>query len=205
MQRDATIDTYEANERLGYPADARSYASAKAILDSLGVTKINLMTNNPSKMQALADLVQTVTPIAVESTLHSKMYLRAKKQREQTLAKELHPQLQRLIKQTPEQQSKQTQPAEANQFTKGVRLSIPANCSNLRIGIVKTTWNGELVESLSSQIRSILTQSNVSSTQIFETKVPGSFELPFAAQQVHIFYHLNIFMSTCWPTHFHFR
>ena len=45
------INTYEANKQLGLPADARSYDDAIAILQTLGYTSIQLITNNPLKEQ----------------------------------------------------------------------------------------------------------------------------------------------------------
>ncbi|MBX5449827.1 GTP cyclohydrolase II [Thermogemmatispora sp.] len=51
--QDNGCDTVEANERLGYPADARSYDEAVAILAELGLRRLRLLTNNPAKLQAL--------------------------------------------------------------------------------------------------------------------------------------------------------
>lgn len=46
-------DTVEANEVLGLPIDARQYDAAFSILRDLNVTQVNLLTNNPDKIQAL--------------------------------------------------------------------------------------------------------------------------------------------------------
>ncbi len=46
-------DTIEANEMLGLPIDARQYDDAVAILKDLGITRVNLLTNNPEKISAL--------------------------------------------------------------------------------------------------------------------------------------------------------
>ncbi len=47
------FDTVDANLQLGLPDDAREYDSAAAILRSLGITSVRLMSNNPSKFETL--------------------------------------------------------------------------------------------------------------------------------------------------------
>jgi len=51
--QDDGMDTVEANIALGFGAELRDYSGATAILRNLGVTKIKLMTNNPSKSEEL--------------------------------------------------------------------------------------------------------------------------------------------------------
>ena len=46
------MDTIEANHALGFEADQRSFEEAVEILKSLGISEINLLTNNPEKMGA---------------------------------------------------------------------------------------------------------------------------------------------------------
>jgi 3,4-dihydroxy 2-butanone 4-phosphate synthase / GTP cyclohydrolase II len=76
-------DTVEANEWLGYPADARTYGCAVEILRDLGVTAARLMTNNPAKMRALTErgiAVQRV-PLEIPANGSNKGYLQTKQRR----------------------------------------------------------------------------------------------------------------------------
>ena len=52
--QDEGLDTVEANVALGFNAELRNYKNAAKILKKLGVKKIKLMTNNPSKVEDLA-------------------------------------------------------------------------------------------------------------------------------------------------------
>ena len=51
--QDDGMDTVQANVALGFNAELRDYKGAVIILKNLGVKKINLMTNNPSKVDEL--------------------------------------------------------------------------------------------------------------------------------------------------------
>ena len=53
--QDRGADTLEANLMLGHPADARDYGIASEMLGSVGIDKVNLMTNNPDKMEQLSE------------------------------------------------------------------------------------------------------------------------------------------------------
>jgi len=51
--QDHGADTLDANLKLGLPADARNYEIAAEILQSIGVNRISLLSNNPDKVQQL--------------------------------------------------------------------------------------------------------------------------------------------------------
>lgn len=56
------------------------------------------------------------------------------------------------------------------------------NGESIRIGIIRTRWNDEHVSSLVVGIRTALKECKVLDENVFETEVPGSFELPLAAK-----------------------
>mgnify|MGYP006083535501 FL=1 len=53
--QDRGADTLEANLMLGHPVDARDYGIASEILGSVGISRVNLMTNNPDKVEQLSE------------------------------------------------------------------------------------------------------------------------------------------------------
>ena len=54
--------------------------------------------------------------------------------------------------------------------------------SDIRVGIIRTRWNDEHVTNLVDGAKKALEECNVDEDNIFETSVPGSFELPLAAK-----------------------
>lgn len=79
--QDLGLDTVEANERLGFPADLRDYGVGAQILNDLGVKQIRLVTNNPRKIAGLKgyglELVDRV-PLLIEATDYNASYLATK-------------------------------------------------------------------------------------------------------------------------------
>ncbi|MBX3126483.1 MAG: GTP cyclohydrolase II [Polyangiaceae bacterium] len=79
-------DTIEANELLHLPVDARQYDLAAEMLRQLGVTSIELMTNNPDKVDAMRRLgvsVEKRIPTLVAANPFSAPYLEVKRRRMQ--------------------------------------------------------------------------------------------------------------------------
>jgi 3,4-dihydroxy 2-butanone 4-phosphate synthase / GTP cyclohydrolase II len=81
--QDTGVDTVDANLRLGLPVDAREYSVAAQLLDDLGVRSVQLLTNNPLKVEALAAHGFGVTriPLAPLATEHNLRYLTTKRDR----------------------------------------------------------------------------------------------------------------------------
>ncbi|MGA7934098.1 MAG: bifunctional 3,4-dihydroxy-2-butanone-4-phosphate synthase/GTP cyclohydrolase II [Kovacikia sp.] len=79
--QDLGLDTVEANERLGFPADLRDYGVGAQILNDLGVKQIRLVTNNPRKIAGLKgyglEMVDRV-PLLIEATSYNSGYLATK-------------------------------------------------------------------------------------------------------------------------------
>jgi 3,4-dihydroxy 2-butanone 4-phosphate synthase/GTP cyclohydrolase II len=82
--QDSGMDTVEANEALGFPADLRDYGIGAQMLVDLGVRQIRLLTNNPRKIVGLEGYGLTVVeriPIKVPHDENNKSYLTTKKQK----------------------------------------------------------------------------------------------------------------------------
>lgn len=82
--QDMGLDTVEANERLGFPADLRDYGMGAQILNDLGIKQIRLITNNPRKIAGLKgyglEIVDRV-PLLIEATDYNSLYLATKAQK----------------------------------------------------------------------------------------------------------------------------
>lgn len=85
IQKSDSLDTVEANERLGFKPDLRDYGIGAQILRELGISKLRLLTNNPKKVVGLEgyglEIVERV-PLEIEPSTHrQQMYLKAKKEK----------------------------------------------------------------------------------------------------------------------------
>ncbi|HEY8394546.1 MAG TPA: bifunctional 3,4-dihydroxy-2-butanone-4-phosphate synthase/GTP cyclohydrolase II [Thermaerobacter sp.] len=80
--QDGGLDTVEANQALGFPADARDYGVAAQILRDLGVRRVRLLTNNPDKQEQLVEYGLAVServPLRVPPHPHNERYLQTKR------------------------------------------------------------------------------------------------------------------------------
>jgi 3,4-dihydroxy 2-butanone 4-phosphate synthase/GTP cyclohydrolase II len=80
--QDGGLDTVEANERLGFPADLRNYGVGAQILSDLGIHHLRLLTNNPRKIAGLGGYglkVEERVPLVMDAGDHNADYLATKR------------------------------------------------------------------------------------------------------------------------------
>lgn len=79
--QDSGADTVEANIQLGFEPDSREYLICKPILNHFQISSLQLMTNNPRKVDALKNFgieVSEIIPLHTEANPHNESYLAAK-------------------------------------------------------------------------------------------------------------------------------
>lgn len=82
--QDKGLDTVDANEHLGLPAEMRQYDVVRSIIDDLEVESIVLLTNNPDKIHKLTDLgvvIEGTENLEIVPSTHNLHYLSTKKDR----------------------------------------------------------------------------------------------------------------------------
>eukprot|EP01112_Ceratiomyxa_fruticulosa_P008343 TRINITY_DN215_c0_g1_i1.p1 TRINITY_DN215_c0_g1~~TRINITY_DN215_c0_g1_i1.p1 ORF type:complete len:648 (+),score=150.74 TRINITY_DN215_c0_g1_i1:241-2184(+) len=217
LQRLKGIDTFVANEELGLPKDARKYDTPKAILRELKVSNIEIMTNNPHKIEAFREFINSSSPLTIPATEFNKSYLEAKEKAygspelkptnkpssnipiiNTTITATTNATIVQNTTNTTPQNSSQVRSAvvslpsdgdkgHSSTFHKTVPIALPtpSNVASLKIAIIRTCWNEELVGSLSSQTRQELLRFGAKEENIGEDIfVPGSYELPYVAQSL---------------------
>ena len=82
--QDGGLDTVEANEKLGFPADLRNYGVGAQILTDLGIKRLRLLTNNPRKIAGLGGYglqVENRVPLVICPGDHNAAYLQVKREK----------------------------------------------------------------------------------------------------------------------------
>lgn len=81
--QDKGFDTIEANQQLGLKVDDRDYNLAVSIMKDLGISRINLLTNNPDKITAIEEsdieLIKRL-PLEIKPIEANYQYLKTKKE-----------------------------------------------------------------------------------------------------------------------------
>lgn len=80
--QDEGFDTIVANHQLGFATDLRNYDAAIAILKQLGIIRINLLTNNPEKLEAFENsgiYIESRIPVIISPVADNERYLQTKK------------------------------------------------------------------------------------------------------------------------------
>ena len=81
LQIEEGMDTYEANQHIGQPDDARDYKVASEMLGALGISALKLLSNNPDKVDQLVNYGMKVVarvPTEVHVNADNVNYLEAK-------------------------------------------------------------------------------------------------------------------------------
>ena len=79
--QDKGLDTVEANHQLGFEEDERSYETVSEMISFLGIKKIDLMTNNPKKIDALKSfgvIINQRIPLSTNTNKHNQKYISTK-------------------------------------------------------------------------------------------------------------------------------
>ena len=78
--QDCGLNTIEANLKLGFKADERHYEIVDFILKYYKIKEVNLLTNNPLKLDSLGVKVLQRIPILIKANLFNEAYLKVKQE-----------------------------------------------------------------------------------------------------------------------------
>lgn len=161
------INTYEANKLLNLPEDARNYDCVVDILNDLGVSKIDLLTDNIDKISVLKSKINRIIPLKCKPTAFNGSYLKVKEERNNSASlKPLNP-LQNKI-----------------DYVNNVLDANIAEENNYKIGLIYTVWNGDILDDFVEQIERHLMKLNIKPDNIKKYVVPGAFEIPVLANNI---------------------
>tara|TARA_B100000965_G_scaffold377787_1_gene372100 strand:- start:68 stop:658 length:591 start_codon:yes stop_codon:yes gene_type:complete len=79
--QDKGLDTVEANHQLGFKEDERDYENVSEMINFLAIKKIDLMTNNPKKIEALKTMgviVNERVPLSSNPNKYNEKYINTK-------------------------------------------------------------------------------------------------------------------------------
>ena len=79
--QDKGLDTVEANHQLGFKEDEREYETVSGMINFLAIKKVDLMTNNPKKIDALKAMgvvVNQRVPLSSNTNKYNEKYISTK-------------------------------------------------------------------------------------------------------------------------------
>lgn len=80
--QDTWMDTIESNQALWLPIDSREYDIVKTIIDTLEIDSINIISNNPEKIEKIKNtgvIVLDTTPVIISANKYNEKYLDTKR------------------------------------------------------------------------------------------------------------------------------
>jgi 3,4-dihydroxy 2-butanone 4-phosphate synthase/GTP cyclohydrolase II len=160
LQQKLNIDTLVANQHLGLDIDARTYDDVVGILEQLGISKVELLTENPDKIESLGDIVMKTTALTAMDGYNEK-YLTTKKNYFMTKLKQDVP----LVK-----------------GSDPIIVLDGIDASKLKIALVYSMWHDTYIGQIRDILKGHLNHCGV--VDIDEFAVPGSNEVPFKAANI---------------------
>ena len=179
--QDAGADTVDANLELGLPVDAREYSVAAQLLADLGVRSVRLLTNNPVKVDALAQHGFGVTriPLPPLTTPHNLRYLTAKRDR-------LGHQIDNISYPERTRGSRHRDRSCGRRASRMSGQGRPqlgtVDAADLALAIAGTRWHAEITDSLADRAAAAAKACGVG--DLLVVRVAGAVELPVVAQEL---------------------
>ncbi len=163
LQKEEGLNTFEANQALGLDIDARTYEDVRKILDSLKITKIELLTENVDKISSLKDLIISTKSVVTAKNEHNNKYLETKQVYFSSKKEKEH----------------------VDKLVKGHNPVIDLTgmeTESLKVALVYSMWHSYYIDQIREQLRGYLNGFGVKI--IDEFGVPGSNEIPFKASKI---------------------
>lgn len=165
MQRDKSIDTYEANCILGFKEDERSFDDCINILkEIIPCSKINLLTKNPDKINILSKYFTKIKsePLIIESNEHNNNYLTVKKEKQLDIG---------FMK-------------EPLHYMKNLPVPDIVAKAQLKICILKANWHSKLIDPFVDVYINKLEELGIDKKLIAISNVPGCNEIILAIKNL---------------------
>ena len=165
------INTYDANKLLGLPEDARNYDCVVDILNDLNIDKINLLTANINKIKILENKINKIIPLTCEPSEFNSHYLQIKHERNDLTKLQIKNDLTLLH-------------SKIDYVNNAFNIDINKS-TNIKIGLIYTIWNGDIINDFVSQIEYELHNLGINNIKnIKKWIVPGSFEIPYLIKKL---------------------